>query len=709
MTPTQSEVEDLPLPCDELQAPKRPLNARTRLFALRAVSFACLDASSMEELEERSSHRLGALLKMIGGPDRHALPTAPATLARMLDATCDDLAGLMPESDPSTLDGLGTELGKALRFNDCEIRILQLALHAHASLELRRCLNLVGDVEDVGMSQLLEHILAIDHVDARAALHRDSPLFMMDANQVSFCNRLPADFLRLTQRVSAVLKRSECTADEVLSVFFRLSPPPRLSLGDFDGAGPDVALMIRYLGKVLATERQGVNILLHGKPGTGKTELVRAVAKAFGATLQEVPSVDEDGDPLPAWRRLTAYSAAQESTRQRPGNCILFDEVEDIFPHIRLPDGFHNGGHAGPGDRNKGWLTQVLETNPRPTVWVSNVIEQMDPAFIRRFDMVVELTGPDRSTRTRLIGELFQDLPVAEASLSRIGEQSHFAPGHLERMASVLRVLGPADSDEATRLLEQLSLQTLKALQVVPPANPASLLPYRLDCVNADCELHELGLALAKMPSARPCLYGPPGTGKTEWARQLATRLGKNLLVRRASDLLGKYVGETEKAIRDAFDEATRSGAVLLMDEADSLIRSRENARAGWEVSMVNEMLTAMERYQGVFIASTNLVHSLDPASARRFDFKVKFSELSQKQAESLFRDLMGAMGLAPQEAGLSPWSRFRGVTPGDFANVFRQARLFPSRHDAASLTQLVAKEVGFRSGEGRGPRIGFV
>lgn len=682
---------------------------RTRLFALRAVAFACRDASSLDELDERSSHRFAGLLQAMGSLDTASLPPSTVGLARALDAVCEDLAALADTEEASALDDLARQLGQALRFNEAETRLLQIALHTDASIELRRCLDLAGEVDDEGMSRLLERVLVIDQYEIGMALHRDNPLRMMGSNEVGFCSRLPSDFLRLTRKVSKVLKRAGCTADEVLSVFFRLSPPPRLGLEDFNGAGPAVDLMLRYLSKTVGEGRPGVNILLHGKPGTGKTELVRTAGKAFGATLLEVPSVDEDRDPLPAWRRLTAYTAAQETTRERPGTLILFDEVEDIFPQASHPGGFESGSSSGLGNRNKGWLTQVLETNPTPTVWVCNAVEQMDPAFIRRFDMVVELSGPDRSTREKLVAGLFKDIPLTEVSLTRICEQSDFAPGHLERIASVIRTLAPVDAEEGARMLAQLSQQTLQALQIAPTPAGTTLLPYRTDCVNTDIDLGDLAEALKALPSARLCLYGPPGTGKTEWARQLAASLGKPLLVKRASDLLSKYVGETERAIRAAFNDAAHSGAVLLMDEADSLLRSRDSAKAGWEASMVNEMLTAMEAFQGIFVASTNLIDSLDPASARRFDFKVGFRELTEAQARSLFQDLLASMGEPAAGPTTLRWHRLKGVTPGDFATVFRQARLFRSRHNAESLQRLLEKEVSFRGGVEHRLKMGFV
>ena len=236
-------------------------------------------------------------------------------------------------------------------------------------------------------------------------------------------------------------------------------------------------------------------------------------------------------------------------------------------------------------------------------------------------------------------------------------------------------------------------------------------LPYRADCVNTDCDLAEVAAALSASPSGRLCLYGSPGTGKTQWARELAERLARPLLVRRASDLLDKYVGGTEARIRAAFEQAQAEGAILLIDEADSFLQARDGSRAHWETIMVNEMLTAMEAFDGIFVASTNLQDRLDAASARRFDFKVKFSPLDAAQARQLFGDLLDLLGLSNE--GSQPPLAFDalvGATPGDFANVARQVRLAPSKRNPHSLFQLLRKELDFRQApQGGGRRLGFV
>lgn len=183
------------------------------------------------------------------------------------------------------------------------------------------------------------------------------------------------------------------------------------------------------------------------------------------------------------------------------------------------------------------------------------------------------------------------------------------------------------------------------------------------------------------------------------------------MLRKQASDLLDKYVGGTEKALAAAFAEARERRAVLLLDEADSLLQSRRTAQRPWEVSQVNELLVQMERFDGVLVCATNLIERLDEAVMRRFDRKIRFAPLSPEQAARLFAELLRSRGAkpGPTEDWTAALARLGGLTAGDFATVTRQTRLFDERPAPERLLALLEAELAVRDPQrGRTP-IGFV
>ena len=137
------------------------------------------------------------------------------------------------------------------------------------------------------------------------------------------------------------------------------------------------------------------------------------------------------------------------------------------------------------------------------------------------------------------------------------------------------------------------------------------------------------------------CLSGPPGAGKSAYARHLAERLDLDVLEKRFSGLSSMWLGESEKTIAAAFEEAADLRAFLIIDEADSLLRDRLAAQHSWEITRVNEMLTQMERHPYPFACTTNAVELLDAAAARRFLFKVRFLSMSADQIAKAFRNAL--------------------------------------------------------------------
>lgn len=121
------------------------------------------------------------------------------------------------------------------------------------------------------------------------------------------------------------------------------------------------------------------------------------------------------------------------------------------------------------------------------------------------------------------------------------------------------------------------------------------------------------------------------------FARHVADELGKPIIIKRASELLDKYLGETEKRMAAMFEQARDADALLLLDEADSFISDRAGAERKWEVTQTNEFLTQLECFDGLFFATTNHLEMLDGASFRRFSHKIRFDYLNAEQCWNLF------------------------------------------------------------------------
>jgi SpoVK/Ycf46/Vps4 family AAA+-type ATPase len=426
------------------------------------------------------------------------------------------------------------------------------------------------------------------------------------------------------------------------------------------------------------------------------------LAGELGSALYEIASARRDGGVLDTQERFRAYCLSQALFARSPGKLILFDEIEDVF---RDSD---KGKNTDSNDSSrKAWVNRLLESNPVPAFWISNNIHVIDSAYLRRFDYVLEMKAPPRRVRGWILEQYLGDLPVSDAWKCRMAEHEDLMPAVVERAAKVIRSAHDLPPDETERSLARVIGNTLEVMGLSrDPRNPALSAGYRLDVVNTDCDMVEIQHSLASHRQGRICLYGPPGTGKTAYGRHVAAELDRPLLVRRASDIVSPWLGMTERNMARMFRQAREEEAVLLLDEADSFLQDRQNAQRSWELTNVNEMLTQMESFEGIFIASTNLMDSLDAAALRRFDLKIRFDYLKPEQAWALFEDTRMQLGIDDGMDLEAAVARLTCLTPGDFANVVRQARLRPVRSSMTLLHRLRG-ECEMKP-EGRRKAIGF-
>lgn len=454
-----------------------------------------------------------------------------------------------------------------------------------------------------------------------------------------------------------------------------------LSLKDFNHIKKELSILLPYLKSSVDNSNKGVNILLYGLPGTGKTELTKAIASELNQILYEISYTDEDDEPIEGKNRLKAYKSAQTLLSSK-NTILMFDEVEDVFNN---DDNFFSKRQ-----QNKAWINRILENNSIPTIWITNNVHSIDNAIVRRFDMAIEVPIPSKSKRKEILDK-FSYNQLSSETISKLTSNDTVAPALVSRAAKVVSSLGKEENKDGA--FEMIIDSTLKAqgYNGIKESTVVSLpKTYNPSYVNCDMDLNKLTSGISKSANARICLYGPAGTGKSAYGKYVADQLDKPLIIKKVSDLQSMWVGECEKNIARAFKEAKEENAVLVFDEVDSFLQDRENAKASWEVSQVNEMLVQMENFDGIFIATTNLMDNLDKASLRRFDLKLEFSFLQSLQAWELFKSECKNLDIKSVSQSLQEKiSCLRFLTPGDFAAVIRQNRFNPIESASDFLNRL--------------------
>ena len=465
-----------------------------------------------------------------------------------------------------------------------------------------------------------------------------------------------------------------------------------------------------------------LNILLYGAPGTGKTSFARTLAREMGLQAYEIRQGDEDGKNMNASARMVGIQIAQEQEDPKT-SLIIVDEADELLRSGTGGFSFFGVPFDGRRSTEKGVMNAILDDVRIPTIWISNAAaEEMDESVRRRFDYSVCFERLNMTQRIsiwrNLVAKHELDDLISAAKVEAFAARYATSAGGISTVLANVKRMRPK-AEKVDELVSKLMKPHCRLMGITASDKFLPAKDYSLDGLNIKGKVKldkmvkavrnylsaDFNEASEDKPRMNILMYGPPGTGKSEFCKYLGKALDRKVLVVKGSDLLSKWVGESEQNIACAFRRAEAERAILFFDEVDGLVQSREMAEKSWQVSQVNELLQQMENFDGVMIAATNFCKNLDPAIMRRFTFKLAFDYLDD-EGKRLFFERMFRTKLSERE--YAQLRAIRNLTPGDFRTVRQEQFYLDEGHSNQSRLEALEAEVAVKMDGDRRARIGF-
>jgi tellurite resistance protein len=448
-----------------------------------------------------------------------------------------------------------------------------------------------------------------------------------------------------------------------------------------------------------ADEPQATNILLYGPANVNKKAIVAGLLdrnQMSGWTLNAKNASDADLGAI-------CFFAQRALANSGPGQVLVIEKAPSVLSNRMLSPFWFLGIDSDDEEEMKSADEVLLLDNPVPTIWLSTASTRLSDDNLGCFLYHSEIKRASRAERKLKVEGVIAGLGLSSRIQQELSLQAGLSEQQLKNAVIVANRTAEGDTTKTEAHILQAVSRSQQALNRKEKDDlRIPVTQYRLEYLNTSGKFKapQIIAALKKRPEGLLAFYGLSGTGKTQLAEHIAGELDKPLIMRRASEILGKYVGESEKGIAEMFAEADAENAILLLDEADTFLRDRTMANHQWEVSVVNELLQRMERFKGIFIIATNLFEQLDSAALRRFPFKLEFLPLTEEQRWSMF---LTETEMAAKLDSMEPAEiqdirdRLNGLdrlTPGDFATVKGQCLLLDEQLTAEEWLDQLTLEI---------------
>jgi transitional endoplasmic reticulum ATPase len=502
---------------------------------------------------------------------------------------------------------------------------------------------------------------------------------------------------------------------------------PRITYEDIGGLSEEIQRVREMIELPMKHpelfQRLGIDppkgVLLHGPPGTGKTLLAKAVATESGVNFVSIAG-PEIMSKFYGESEQRIREIFQQAEKDAP-SIIFIDELDSIAVKREEVTGEVERRVVAQllalmdGLKSRGKVIVIGATN-RPNA--------LDPALRRpgRFDREIEIGVPDRNGRYEVLLVHTRSMPIAQdVDLKEYAAKTHgFVGADISAitkeaaMHTLRKVLPNIDFDKplTPEVLKQLVVSKENFDEALKITEPSAMREVLLEIPNVHWD-EVGGLEIVKQqlieavewPITYPqifnkhgvtpphgiLLYGPPGTGKTLLAKAVATESEANFIAIRGPELLSKWVGESEKAVREVFRKAKQSApSIIFLDELDAIAPRRGAFSGGSRVmeSVVNQILSLLDGLENmqdvVVLAASNRPDMIDPALLRpgRFDRLLLVPPPDSDAREKIFAIHTSGMSLS-EDVDLKKMSNdLEGYVGADLAAICREAVMIGLRED---------------------------
>ncbi|MCF8059953.1 MAG: AAA family ATPase [Bacteriovoracaceae bacterium] len=620
-----------------------------------------------------------------------------------VESLVDCIMGL-PE--PTFFHNKILELAETFEFGQIEMDIITIFFLKNSNDIIYELLIEDRDINELEKSKnFLAHYLNLSVSEMRQHFSKNS---ILSRSGILEKNSKRSD-INLNDAISDYLVglSEECLTDRFfIEDKFKDNP---LELDDHLIKQEDIELLKNLMKRI-----GGANVLLHGEPGTGKTEFAKSLAKKLGKRLYILASGDnEERRHQETFRRIALVAA--ENIINHENSIILIDEADAL---LNLEETTFFTSQNG----DKAWINDFLDNTQSKIIWISNKSRRIERSTRRRFNFTLHFDDFNVQKRKKIwqtqieINEVdFLDqnqvqklaskfsLNAGQIALTLKDAKSFIKEELMEKenaFDTIENILSHHEDFSGSKKEDFLAIPKAYNANILNTSIPANQIVKSLRGFHKRLIEDELP---EDIKNFNLLFYGAPGTGKTEFAKYLAQELGMGLVTKRASDLLSMWVGGSEKNIATSFRQAERENAILFLDEADSLFTNRQNAVRSYETSRTNQLLVEMENFKGILICSTNFKKDLDEAAARRFSQKIYFDTMLADSKVSFFQSYLDLS--LESDTHIERVRKIPNITPGDFKTV-RNRMIFEGLESHEEIIEALEQEVAHK--EQNAKRIGL-